>query len=126
MLRDIKRPGEPWIGYGSLVIIAWSLLVLLIAVGPADAGCANFTDGSLSAPPPLVELCFGEQCETTRQEWICSTAQWVSTEFSNGLRVERNSLEDYGSINGQKIPAERLATLTCRPLDDNPDACSAI
>lgn len=100
---------------------------LMTMAGNAYAGCANFIDGSLSSPPPLVEICFGSDCETTRQEFVCSTAESVFTEFSNGLRID--SIRDdklYGDINGDPIPDEELATLKCRPLDDNPDACSPL
>lgn len=102
-------------------------VALFAMTGYAHASCANYIDGSMSEPPPLVELCFGDDCEMTRQEWICTTANSVFSQYSNGLVLD--SIRDdklYGKIDGELIPDDKLATLTCRAIDDNLDACSPL
>lgn len=59
-----------------------TLTALLLFAGPAAAGCANFTDGSMRSAAPEYEICYAGSCDVVSLEWECAnvtsaTAQWT-------------------------------------------------
>jgi len=62
-------------------------LALLLAPSAAWAGCANYTDGTISEPAPEVTLCFGDDCHVTRLMYECGNAHMAMYAFDNRWEV---------------------------------------
>ncbi|KQT54620.1 hypothetical protein ASG43_03270 [Aureimonas sp. Leaf454] len=102
----------------------------VLAAGPAWAGCANYTDGSVSSPAPRAEVCFKGKCEQTTLNFSCSNAYSSQVGFANGWELSYRMDDGSGSAglpagvedetavsrNGKKV--SDTATLVCRPVDE--------
>lgn len=88
--------------------------VLLFAV-PAYAGCANFTDGSLSAPAPRAVICFDGDCEETTLDWACGNVHGASASYANGWRFDVSDAGETVQRRGTKVDP---AKVTCEEVDE--------
>src|SRR5690242_6460107 len=84
-------------------------VLFLMAVGavPADAGCANYIDGSLTRPAPRAKICFKGTCEETTLDYGCGKATNLSAGFANGWCISQDPKN--GLVierKGRKIPAK--------------------
>lgn len=102
-----------------------SAALLLLTAVEASAGCENYTDGSLSAPPPQVSLCFKGECEATTLDYECGRVAGVQYGFANGWRVEASENEKPAlSRNSRDIPETEWSKFTCESSDD--DICQGV
>ena len=70
------------------MIKAIVLSLTMLVPGVARAGCANYTDGSLSTPAPKVATCFEGKCEETTVDFACGNIHGAMIGFANGWRVD--------------------------------------
>lgn len=108
----------------SVVIFAF-----LIA-GPANAGCDNFVDGSLSVAAPVFEICYKSKCDITKMEYQCGNMAQYSASYdvgwSVGCEIENNETSDCSIYwQGRPIAPEKHQYLTCRNLTEK-TTCNVI
>ena len=90
--------------------------LFVLSAGSAYAGCANYTDGSISTPPPRAVICLDGSCEETVMEYECGSAQGVQIGYANGLLLsyEDSSVKAYRN----EKPVD-LSKVTCKDIDES-------
>jgi len=97
---------------------------LLLACGPASAGCFNYSE-STTASAPEVDLCIGGKCERTSVEVECSNVHSTMTTFRNGVSVSVNSDEGDGTpVIDWKGRAVKATEMSCKEADPDDSSCS--
>ena len=105
-------------------------LALLLAPSAAWAGCANYTDGTISEPAPEVTLCFGGDCQTTTLSVECGNIHMAGYSFANGWSFSAANAEwstdgkpsKTVRINDRDIPVRDWPKVSCTGADDICDA----
>lgn len=96
-----------------LVSVAW------FGTGPATAGCANYSDGSLEAKAPRAILCYKDKCDRTALVFMCSNTSSTSAGYAIGWAVSQpvDAAKPTISWQGKPIVTERNKHLTCYEID---------
>jgi hypothetical protein len=100
-------------------------LGLVVLPNVAWAGCANYFDGSLSAPAPKVELCVSGLCYETVVVRECGNIHGSQVWFGSWWKFWDNE-DSSGGLNTLYEQNVTLADATCRSLDPDYGACPVI
>ena len=103
--------------------LALLLSATFLLSGPAWAGCANYIDGSLSVPPPRVEICYAGECEETVLESICSNVNFGIAIYANGLVAGYEGDEWFVSFNGADISFDDVSCSIIHEEPETGEAC---
>ncbi|WP_147307873.1 hypothetical protein [Fulvimarina endophytica] len=94
---------------------------ILLAAGPAWAGCYDYTDPAALQSAPRAEICVSGACETTAIQFECGNANGATVAYQNGWRVDYAGDADPVVTAPDGKPLEDRTALVCRDIDA--DAC---
>ncbi len=96
-------------------------IALLIASfsAPANAGCANYEDGTVDEPAPQVILCYRGKCDQTYLAFECGNIHGAQFGYANGLAI---NISRNGTVFTYKNRRVNKKEWSCVPLTE--DACS--
>ncbi len=94
----------------------------------AEAGCENYTDGSMSSPAPRVRICYQDKCDETTLDYACANVSSAQFAYAVGWSVSAEIREDGRtdvaiSWKGRPISPEKHKFLTCHQYEVDADAC---
>ena len=105
----------------NLAPVAAAALVLFGA-SAAQAGCANYVDGSLKdSTPPRAIICFKDKCGRTILEYECANTSGSQAGYAVGWTLDRRADGSLPVISwqGKAIPRQQAQHLTCYEIDRN-------
>jgi len=103
-----------------------TVISIPLIAGPANAGCDNFVDGSLSVAAPVFEICYKSKCDITKMEYQCGNMVQYSASYDVGCEIENNETSDCSIYwQGRPIAPEKHQYLTCRNLTEK-TTCNVI
>jgi hypothetical protein len=95
---------------------------LVLAAGPASAGCFDYED-TTDVVAPVVELCRAGKCEKTSVQVECSNVTFTTMIFRNGVQVSVGPDLKKGAViewNGLLVKPDAV---TCKDVDVTAEAC---
>ncbi|MES0051328.1 MULTISPECIES: hypothetical protein [unclassified Mesorhizobium] len=101
----------------ALIIAPATAILAAIIPGPALAGCANYTDGSLDTSPPEATICFRRVCEKTTVEFDCANIHGSQKGYANGWRVYVDADRKPAVVHVFRpvlVPKPDLGKITCQ------------
>ena len=106
-----------------LMRLSLSMIIAILGMASAYAGCSNYTDGSMNSPAPRAVLCFYSKCERITLSYTCVNAYSAQAEWANGWKLELDPTRKrvYAARAGQIFKNKDAKRLTCREIDQ--DAC---
>lgn len=102
----------------TLIVVA---TFALGGISTAIAGCANYTDGSVSAAAPRAIICFKDKCDKTKLDFECGNVSGAQFGYQIGWYVSYEKEEVSILWKGKRVNRENYRYITCYPIDD--DAC---
>ena len=108
---------------------ALSIIFIAMTSAPAFAGCANYTDGTITAAAPKVIICFKDKCDKTTLDWQCSNVSSTGFGYAVGWQVsyainQKTSKQTVKIFwKDKEIKAEDHGNLSCYAIDGNKNSC---